>query len=266
MSLLMGAPIMNNGYYDIPIETQKKNNLPNINEFDFNKKINLTINDNKQSYQYNQMPTTPSSSLYYETDKSQSGYYQDPIYLAYDAGVPLIKKKEQICNTLNIVESFDGSYGLNTQFIPNVNRNYWNNTSNNQYQQQMPQQYEEQRQMPQQYQQQMPQQYEQPQQQYHQQMPQQQQQYNQQMPQQYEQQRQMPQQYKQQMPQQQSIQYEQKPLLRKKILKKKSRRIKKIKKEQIDNKILWNIILILFIIIIMLIFKVAFDNKIIVYK
>ena len=230
----MGAPIVNNGYYDIPINPPQRNNTVNINEYDFNKKINLTVNNNKQSYLYNQIPVAPSNSLYYETDRSQSGYYQDPMFLAYDAGVPLVKKKEQICNALNTIESFDGSYSLNTQFIPNVNRNYWDQQAGTTYMPfvEAPKQYVN--------------------------VPSTQ-----------------PNQYIN-VPNTQHNQYINVPNTQPKQYvnipnetpivkgKKKLKRKRKTKYDKIDSKTLWNIILILFLIILILLFKIAFDNKIIV--
>lgn len=156
-----GAPIMNNGYYDVPIDNQYSNQpMPRnrqtaMTSYQVNKNINKTINDNEGNYLIYNEPTIPSPSLYYETDQSMSGYYQDPMYLSSDAGMPLMKKKELSYNDLNnkpFIESFDnnntpligrggyvgggtghtlgpgrniGTGYLNPQFIQNVNRNYW---------------------------------------------------------------------------------------------------------------------------------------------
>lgn len=133
----MGAPIVNNGYYDIPINNQYSNkpfprdNIMNANDYNFNQNINLTVNDGKQNYMYNQNSTTPSSQL----------NYYDANFLSSDSRTPLLKRKEQ---TYNVNESFTNQYNnynetpqsqylpsnqdfLNTNFIPNVSKNYWNN-------------------------------------------------------------------------------------------------------------------------------------------
>ena len=98
---------MNNGYYDIPINNQYSNqpyprdNISDINDYNFNQKIALTVNDNKENYRYLQRPTVPATSLYYENNNNnnnnnnnqQGGYYQDPMFLSSDANTPLTKKK-----------------------------------------------------------------------------------------------------------------------------------------------------------------------------
>jgi hypothetical protein len=55
MYSFQGAPIMNKGYYDVPINNQYSNkeyrDIPVItNEYQLNKNINLTMNDNKDEY------------------------------------------------------------------------------------------------------------------------------------------------------------------------------------------------------------------------
>ena len=128
----MGASVVNKGYYDIPINNQYSNKeLPRnreqiINESNFNKIINNKMNNNKQNY---------------ILEPSNMGVYQDPSSLSFDSKIPLLKKKEQVCNYVNNqnIELFSNSriplsvnhnnYAdrdyLNSQFIPNVNRNYW---------------------------------------------------------------------------------------------------------------------------------------------
>lgn len=161
MTSFGGAPIMNNGYYDIPIHNQYSNQeLPrnrqtSMNTYQVNRNINRTVNNNQGNYLIYNEPTIPSPSLYYETDQPMSGYYQDPMYISSDAGVPLMKKKEIMYNDYNnnkpYIESFNNSVELvgrgeslgtgsgytlgpgrnigtgylNPQFIPNVSRNYW---------------------------------------------------------------------------------------------------------------------------------------------
>ena len=132
MSSFMGAGIVNRGYYDIPINNQCSNKelprdkLENINESNFNKVMTNKMNNSKQNYMLQSFNT---------------GVYQDPSSLSFDSKIPLLKKKEQVCNYINNqnIESFsnntrllsvnqnnyaDRDY-LNSQFIPNVNRNYW---------------------------------------------------------------------------------------------------------------------------------------------
>lgn len=95
-----GAPIMNNGYYDVPICNQYSNkevrDKPRVtNQYDLNREINLTLNNNKGDYTVYQDPTVPSPSLYLESDQPMSGYYyKDPMSLSFDSEVPLVKKKE----------------------------------------------------------------------------------------------------------------------------------------------------------------------------
>jgi hypothetical protein len=160
MTSFGGAPIMNNGYYDVPINNQysnkgfARNNQTSMNTYQVNRNINTTMNNNQGNYMIYNEPTIPSPSLYYETDQSMSGYYQDPMYISSDAGVPLMKKKEMMYNDMNnkpYIESFNNSVELvgrgeslgagsgytlgpgrnigtgylNPQFIPNISRNYW---------------------------------------------------------------------------------------------------------------------------------------------
>lgn len=164
MTSFGGAPIMNNGYYDVPINNQysnhefPRNSQTSMNTYQVNRNINRTVNNNKGNYVVYNEPTIPSPSLYYETDQSMSGYYKDPMYISSDAGVPLMKKKEMMYNDINMnnkpyIESFNNSIELvgrgeslgtgsgytlgpgrnigtgylNPQFIPNVSRNYWSN-------------------------------------------------------------------------------------------------------------------------------------------
>ena len=77
MSSFQGAPIMNNGYYDVPINNQYSNveyrDSPiYTNEYQLNRNINVTTNDNKDEYVVYQEPTVPSKSLYLESIKKSS--------------------------------------------------------------------------------------------------------------------------------------------------------------------------------------------------
>jgi len=123
MYSFQGAPITNNGYYDVPINNQYSNkeyrNTPDItNEYQLNKNINLTMNDNKDEYIVYQQPTRPSKSLYIESDKQTSQYYNNERALSFDSHIPLMKKKEQNYNEINQgdyssfpIESFHGGGG-----------------------------------------------------------------------------------------------------------------------------------------------------------
>lgn len=168
MSSIKGAPIMNVGYYDIPMNNQfsdreYRNKPIETTEYNINKKINTTINDNQGEYIVQHSPTIPSQSLYIESDQQTSPYYYaDQQSLSSDIKAPLVKKKEMTPYT---VESFHGGGGhgggggaqnlgggghpyannpyqgsyipmngyggyyqqsyLNTRLIPNVSRNYW---------------------------------------------------------------------------------------------------------------------------------------------
>jgi hypothetical protein len=106
--MLSGYPLENEnkGYYDVPINNEYCNKTvrdkPIIaNEYNLNKIINTTINDNKAVYTSFQDPTIPSPSLYTETDQSMAGYYnKDPMNLSYE--VPIVPKKDsKIYNYIN---------------------------------------------------------------------------------------------------------------------------------------------------------------------
>lgn len=112
-----GAPIVNQGYYDVPICNQYSNKENRdkpifIDDYNLNKKINVTINDNNAEYIVNQEPTRPLKSLYIESDKQSTKYYNDPIMLSSDANIPLIKKKEQTpFQNDGMIENFHGGGG-----------------------------------------------------------------------------------------------------------------------------------------------------------
>lgn len=96
--MFSGAPVVNKGYYDVPICNQysnkevRHNSIP-VNEYALNSDINLTINDNMGQYTVYQDPTVPSPSLYLEMDAPMAGYYyEDPMSLALDGTLPIVKK------------------------------------------------------------------------------------------------------------------------------------------------------------------------------
>ena len=102
MSLETG-PVINKGYFDVPICNEFSNKeQPRIvrvaDEFNLNKIIQNTINNNKNEYTIYEYPTRPSASLYYETDNASSSYYnKDYINKYYDV--------EQFTNQENIENS-----------------------------------------------------------------------------------------------------------------------------------------------------------------
>jgi hypothetical protein len=84
MSLETG-PVVNNGYFDVPICDEYSNKeqprtVHVADEFNLNKVIQNTINNNKEEYTIYEYPTRPSRSLYYETDSSSASYY-NPEYV-----------------------------------------------------------------------------------------------------------------------------------------------------------------------------------------
>lgn len=96
------------GYYDVPICNEYSNveirDKPfDVNEYQLNQLVNLSINNNKNNFNVYQDPTYPSPSLYLETDQSMSGYYhKDPLNLAFDGSVPIVEKsKSKIYNYID---------------------------------------------------------------------------------------------------------------------------------------------------------------------
>jgi hypothetical protein len=95
MSLETG-PVVNRGYYDVPICNQYSNvenrERPiHTNEYQLNNLISNTINNNIGKYIVTQDPTVPSPSLYQESNYPQSGFYynkRDPMNIAFDGRVP----------------------------------------------------------------------------------------------------------------------------------------------------------------------------------
>lgn len=100
--MLSGYPIVNKGYFDVPISNEYSNkdirDAPiDTNEYQLNSLINLRVNDNKTNYVVYQDPPMPSPSLYLETDQAMSGYYhKNPMTLAYDGSVPIVKKENSV--------------------------------------------------------------------------------------------------------------------------------------------------------------------------
>ena len=125
------APIINKGYYDVPICNEYSNKEIRdraiiTNEYELNKVINNTLNDNKDSYVVYQDPTNPSPSLYLESNQPMSGYYyKNPMNLAFDGKVPVGTKKDStIYNYINSdlyppfgIENFENNNQKNKKLI-----------------------------------------------------------------------------------------------------------------------------------------------------
>ena len=73
------APVVNPGYYDVPIHNQYSNPVRGgherrVSNYNFNTVVGDTINDNDDNYEVSAMPTTPSPSLYVEQNAPMAGY------------------------------------------------------------------------------------------------------------------------------------------------------------------------------------------------
>ena len=78
-SLGNSAPVVNPGYYDVPIQNQYSNPVRQGNEiklsnYALNTTIGNTINSNDDNYIVYSPPTKASPSLYIEQDAPMSGY------------------------------------------------------------------------------------------------------------------------------------------------------------------------------------------------
>lgn len=107
-SLYEAAPVVNYGYFDVPINNDCSNRdirdaQQTLNEFNFNSKINNTMNNNKQKYLVNQQPTVPSTSLYIESNNPAAGYYQgnNPVF-----------ENQQTNKKKQLQENFTGSSAI----------------------------------------------------------------------------------------------------------------------------------------------------------
>jgi hypothetical protein len=123
------APVVNQGYYDVPICNQYSNKevrhkpIP-VNEYALNSDINLTINDNMGQYVVYQDPTVPSPSLYLEMDAPMAGYYyQDPMSLALDGTLPIVKKPySSVYNYIN--SDLNPPFGMSEENNEMLNRSF----------------------------------------------------------------------------------------------------------------------------------------------
>ena len=73
------SPVVNPGYYDVPIHNQYSNpvrggNERRVSNYNFNTVVGDTINDNDDNYEVSAMSTTPSPSLYVEQNAPMAGY------------------------------------------------------------------------------------------------------------------------------------------------------------------------------------------------
>ncbi len=108
-TLSNSAPIHDPGYFDVPICNQFSNQPPardptqSISAYDLNQAINLTINDNKDSYTVYQQPTRPSPSLMTESNDSMTGYY-GPHTKPYNQ----LRKKKELQTVVYDTEHFTG--------------------------------------------------------------------------------------------------------------------------------------------------------------
>jgi hypothetical protein len=133
MASLETGPVANNGYYDVPICNQFSNkeirDKPSIlNQYNLNRDIGLTMNDNMGNYKVYNDVTVPSGSLSYETDYPQSGYYysnkQNPMNLAYDGSDPIVKRKDsKVYNYISndLLNQFNIDTQLNIESFENNN-------------------------------------------------------------------------------------------------------------------------------------------------
>ena len=102
-AIFSGSPVVNPGYFDVPI-CDKYSNQPDVRdvmfktEFDINKSIRKTINNNKDEYIVYQVPTRPSASLTYETDEASSSYYNPTYVNRYYNALEQFSNKEDINN------------------------------------------------------------------------------------------------------------------------------------------------------------------------
>jgi hypothetical protein len=98
---LGSAPVVDNGYFDVPICNEYSNkSQPRIvhvaDEFNLNKTIQNTINNNKEEYIVYEYPTRPSRSLYYETDKASASYYNPDYVNKYYNAEPFTNQENNL--------------------------------------------------------------------------------------------------------------------------------------------------------------------------
>ena len=133
MASLETGPVVNNGYYDVPICNQFSNkeirDKPTVlNQYNLNRDIGVTMNDNMGNYNVINDVTIPSGSLMYESDYPQSGYYysnkQNPMNLSYDGAVPIVKRQDsKVYNYISndLLNQFNIDTQLNIESFENNN-------------------------------------------------------------------------------------------------------------------------------------------------
>jgi len=134
MASLETAPVLNKGFYDIPICNQFSNkeirDKPSVlNQYNLNRDIGVTMNNNMSNYIVYNDVTVPSGSLSYEVDYPQSGYYytdkQNPMNLAYDGNVPIVtRKNSKVYNYISddLLKQFNIDTQLNIESFENNNK------------------------------------------------------------------------------------------------------------------------------------------------
>jgi len=115
-SLGNAAPVINPGYYDVPIQNKYSNSQRNgpykkMTNYQFNGQVANQLNNNNENYEIYQSQSFPSPSLFIEQDKSMSGYGYTDNSNQYNGA--MIQKKQfnqkQIPQNApsNILETFD---------------------------------------------------------------------------------------------------------------------------------------------------------------
>ena len=133
MASLETASIINKGFYDTPICNQFSNkeirDKPTVlNQYNLNRDIGVTMNDNMGNYIVYNDVNSPSGSLMYESDYPQSGYYysnkQNPMNLAYDGASPIVKRADsKVYNYISndLLNQFNIDTQLNIESFENNN-------------------------------------------------------------------------------------------------------------------------------------------------
>jgi hypothetical protein len=118
--MLKTSFIDSNDYYPVSVCNEfvtidKRRDPIQSNDYSINTTISRNINNNQAVYQVNQDPTVPSQSLYIESNKAFSGYYNknDQIEHFYDAATENAPSVEIVSGTtVNIVSLVGGILGI----------------------------------------------------------------------------------------------------------------------------------------------------------
>ena len=133
MASLETGPVNNRYYFDVPICNQFSNkeirDKPTVlNQYNLNRDIGVTMNDNMANYIVYNDVNSPSGSLMYESDYPQSGYYynnkQNPMNLAYDGAAPIVKRPDsKVYNYISndLLNQFNIDTQLNIESFENNN-------------------------------------------------------------------------------------------------------------------------------------------------